>query len=165
MKLHGHEQGSQYVISAHIGGMYAFSPLVGRYADRRGLIPAILTGGLILVASTAMAALSGDIELLLFPALWGLGLGWNFGLIGGSSRLTSSVPAHERVAVQGSADLLMSLCGGLAGFSSGFIRKALGYHLLATSALIAAGGLLLIAYLAHLETRRDQSQPVLEPAA
>ena len=36
MKLHGHEAMSPYVISAHIGGMFAFSPLVGRYVDRRG---------------------------------------------------------------------------------------------------------------------------------
>ena len=42
MKLHGHETLSPYVISAHIGGMFAFSPLVGRFADRRGRIPAVL---------------------------------------------------------------------------------------------------------------------------
>lgn len=165
MKLHGHEQLSQYVISAHIGGMYAFSPLVGRFADRRGRIPAVLTGGLVLVAATGLASLSGDAELLLFPALWALGLGWNFGLIGGSSLLTESVPADERVAVQGSADLLMSLCGGLAGFSSGFIRRAVGYHLLATAALVAAGGLLVIAYLAYHASRRATPAPAVEAAA
>ncbi len=30
MKLHGHEDLSQYVVSAHIAGMFAFAPLVGR---------------------------------------------------------------------------------------------------------------------------------------
>ncbi len=154
MKLHGHEDLSPYVISAHIGGMYAFSPLVGRFADRRGRVAAILAGGIVLVFGTALAALSGDVELLLFPALWALGLGWNFGLIGGSSLLTESVPAVDRVAVQGSADLLMSLCGGLAGFSSGFVRRAFGFHLLATGALVMAGGLLVIAYVAYQQSRR-----------
>lgn len=39
----------------------------------------------------------------------------------------------------------MSFCGGLAGFSSGFVRRAVGYHLLATLATIAAGLLLVAA--------------------
>lgn len=144
LKLHGHEGVSQYVVSLHIAGMYAFSPLVGRYADRHGRVAAIWVGSIVLVASTVLASLSGDVEQLLFPALWALGFGWNFGLIGGSSLLTESVPAKDRVSVQGIADLMMSFCGGMAGFSSGFIRKAVGYHLLATGATIA-GGLLLVA--------------------
>jgi MFS family permease len=149
MKLHGHESLSQYVVSTHIAGMYAFSPLVGRFSDRRGRLPAVLLGSVLLVAATVLAALSGDVELALFPALWLLGLGWNFGLIGGSSLLTDRVPAEERVAVQGTADLLMSVCGGLAGFSSGFVRRAVGYHALAGLATVLAGGLLAAAYLAH----------------
>jgi hypothetical protein len=32
----------------------------------------------------------------------------------------------------------MSLFGGIAGFSSGFIRKAVGYHVLSTFALVLA---------------------------
>ena len=37
----------------------------------------------------------------------------------------------------------MSFCGGLAGFSSGFIRRAIGFHLLSVAALLLAGVLLL----------------------
>jgi MFS family permease len=153
MKLHGHETLSQYVVSTHIAGMYAFSPLVGRFSDRNGRLPAVLLGSVVLVAATVLAALSGDVEQLLFPALWLLGLGWNFGLIGGSSLLIDRVPAGERVAVQGTADLLMSFCGGLAGFSSGFVRRAVGYHALAGLATVAAGGLLAAAYLAYRSSR------------
>jgi MFS family permease len=165
MKLHGHESLSQYVVSMHIAGMFAFSPLVGRFADRRGRVPAILTGAVVLAASTVLAALAGEADALLFPALWGLGLGWSFGLIGGSSLLSESVPADQRVAVQGSADLLMSLCGGLAGFSSGFIRRALGYHMLANLATLSAGALLVVAFAAHQQSRRTGPDVGLEPAA
>lgn len=160
MKLHGHENISQYVVSLHIAGMYALSPLVGRYADRRGRIPAIMIGGAVLTASTMLAAVSGDAELLLFPALWGLGLGWNFGLIGGSSLLVDSVPIEHRVGVQGTADLMMSFCGGMAGFASGFVRRAIGYHLLATAAAIAAGVLLVAAYTALRRPASDDAVPV-----
>lgn len=146
MKLHGHEVLSQYVVSLHIAGMYAFSPLVGRFADRRGTTPSVLVGSVLLVAATVLAALSGEAAAALFPALWLLGVGWNFGLIGGSSMLLESVSEVDRVTVQGSADLMMSLCGGLAGLSSGFIRRAVGYHMLSASATLAAGALLVAAY-------------------
>jgi hypothetical protein len=146
MKLHGHETMSQFVVSLHIAGMYAFSPLVGRYADRRGTVRAVVVGAWLLVAATVLAALSGEAALILFPSLWLLGIGWNFGLIGGSSMLLESVPESKRVTVQGSADLMMSFCGGLAGLSSGFIRKAYGFHILSASATVAAGLLLVAAF-------------------
>jgi MFS family permease len=142
LKSHGHESLSAYVISLHIAGMFAFSPLVGRFADRKGRVAAIALGAVVLVAGTGLAAVAGDGELLLFPALWLLGVGWNLGLIGGSSLLSESVPASERVSVQGAADVLMSLCGGLAGFSSGFIRAAVGYPALSQGALVASALLL-----------------------
>lgn len=163
MKLHGHEDVSQFVVSLHIAGMYAFAPLVGRFADRRGRQVTIEIGAAVLVGSSLLAALSGDAYLLLFPALWALGVGWNFGLIGGSSLLSESVAAEHRVGVQGTADLLMSVCGGIAGFTSGFIRKAFGFHLLAAGATVAAGLMLVAGYTAVARARRAAAvrpQPV-----
>ncbi|MBU6201550.1 MAG: MFS transporter [Acidobacteria bacterium] len=139
LKAHGHEATSPYVISLHIAGMFAFSPLVGRLADRAGRHATILVGALTLVLATVLAAMSGDDAGLLFPALWLLGLGWSCGLIGGSSLLVDSVPERIRVGVQGRADLLMSLLGGASGFLSGFIRQALGYHVLALVGTALAG--------------------------
>ena len=146
LKLHGHEGASQIVVSTHIAGMFALSPIVGRYTDRRGPLSAILTGSVVLVAANTLAALSGDVVALFFPSLWLLGMGWTFGLIGGSNLLIATVPLDQRVAVQGSADLLMSLCGGIAGFASGFVRRAIGFHLLATGALFVTGVLVVAAY-------------------
>ena len=157
MKLHGHEGISQYVVSLHVAGMYAFSPFVGRWADRRGTLSAVRIGAMVLVSSTVLSALSGESALVLFPALWLLGIGWNFGLIGGSSMLLESVPDDRRVTVQGSADLMMSFCGGMAGLSSGFIRRAVGYHALATSALLLAGLLLVFAQWVHASNRAGET--------
>lgn len=151
MKLHGHEGISQFVVSLHIAGMYAFSPFVGRYADRKGTIAAVYVGSITLVAATVLSALSGESAIILFPALWLLGIGWNFGLIGGSSMLLESVSDDQRVTVQGSADLMMSFCGGMAGLSSGFIRRAVGYHMLSIAGLILVG--MLLAYATFVRTR------------
>ncbi|MFM8713920.1 MAG: MFS transporter, partial [Actinomycetota bacterium] len=143
LRLHGHEDVSPYVVSLHIAGMFAFSPLVGKYADRHGRVSAIFVGALLLVLANVLSAVSGEGDIMLFPSLWLLGIGWNFGLIGGSSLLVESIDESVRVRVQGTADLLMSFCGGLAGFSSGFIRRAVGFHLLSVAALVLAGVLLL----------------------
>jgi MFS family permease len=158
MKLHGHESVSQYVVSLHIAGMYAFSPFVGKYADRKGTVDAVILGAFLLVASGVLSAVSGESWPVLFPALWLLGIGWNFGLIGGSSMLIESVPADKRVTVQGSADLMMSFCGGMAGLSSGFIRRAVGYHLLAVFALLLCG--LLLAFAVYVRTAENTKETV-----
>jgi len=138
LKAHGHESFSPFVISLHIAGMYAFSPWVGKYCDRKGRYSAIAVGSILLISATVFAALAGESALLLFPALWLLGVGWSFGLIGGSNLLVDSVPLESRVQVQGTADFLMSLCGGIAGFSSGFIRRAVGFHMLSNIACLLA---------------------------
>ena len=46
------------VISAHVLGMYAVSPLVGRLVDRYGSPPVLGVGGLILLAALLLAGLS-----------------------------------------------------------------------------------------------------------
>lgn len=153
LRLHGHEGVSQLVVSVHIAGMFAFSPLVGRFSDRHGHLRTIVVGAAVLAASTVLAAASGDVEQLLFPSLWALGLGWNFGLIGGSSLLIDQVPLEDRVGVQGLSDLLMSAAGGLAGFGAGFVRRAVGYHVLAELATLAAAGLLVVAHAAWRSAR------------
>ena len=142
LKGHGHETVSAYVISLHIVGMYAFSPLIGKFSDLRGRQNTIKIGALLLMGSTVMSALAGDSPALLFPSLWLLGIGWSFGLIGGSSLLVDSVATESRVRVQGTADLMMSFFGGMAGFSSGFIRKAIGFHWLSNLGTVLAAVLL-----------------------
>lgn len=145
LKIHGHEGMSAFIISLHVAGMYAFSPLVGRFSDRFGRRRTIQTGAAILIIASAFSSLAGDSPTLLWPGLILLGLGWNFGIVGGSGLLSESVAADVRVRVQGSADLLMSLCGGIAGFSSGFIRKAVGYNALAMVGMVLTGLLLALA--------------------
>ena len=143
LKSHGHEAVSALIISLHISGMYAFSPLIGRFSDSRGRIATIKLGSILLLCATLMAALAGDEPTLLFPSLWLLGAGWSCGLIGGSSLLIDSIGGEQRVQVQGTADLMMSFFGGLSGFASGFVRKAVGFTMLANVASLLAAALLI----------------------
>lgn len=153
MKDHGHSDLSAYVIALHICGMYGLAPLVGRFVARIGTVRAVMAGSVVLGAGTVVAIASGYVTSFVFVGLFLLGLGWNIGLIAGSSILTSAVPQAARVEVQGTADLTMSFCGGIAAFSSGFIKAAWGYHMLAILATIAAGQLLIASSAAWQRSR------------
>lgn len=155
MKDHGEAQAdlSAYVIALHIAGMYAFAPFVGRFVGRVGQVRSIMVGAVVLASGTVTSVVAGYVPWLIFAGLFLLGVGWNVGLIAGSSILTGAVPPNSRVEVQGTADLTMSFCGGIAAFGSGFIKQAWGYHMLANAATLLAGVLLVAAYAQSLRPR------------
>ncbi|MFF0555199.1 MFS transporter [Streptomyces sp. NPDC004266] len=115
------------VISGHITGMYAFSPLMGWLSDRLGRLSVIglavgLIGAAALVAGTAGPS-HGRTALGLFV----LGLGWSAGLVSGSALLTDSVPQAARAAVQGLSDFVMNTAAGVGGLAAGLIVSQAGY--------------------------------------
>lgn len=138
MRDHGHADLSTLVISIHVLGMFGFSPLIGRWADRLGRIPTLGIGAGILGLGTISAVAAGYVPGLLFTGLFLLGLGWSFALIAGSALLTESVFLEARVGAQGFADLAMSLLGAIAAFGSGIIKEMVGYHWLANLATVSA---------------------------
>ena len=138
MRDHHQAGSSGYVIAVHIAGMYGLAPLVGRFVERIRPDRAVMVAGIVLACGTAGAVLAGYHRPLIFVGLFLLGLGWNIGLIAGSSLVTSSAAIDERVELQGTADLMMSFCGGCAAFGSGFIKRAWGFHLLANGTSLFA---------------------------
>ncbi|MGB4689701.1 MAG: MFS transporter [Candidatus Nanopelagicales bacterium] len=125
------------VISVHVAGMYAFSPLVGMAVDRFGRVPMILAGAVILALSCAISGLApADNVLVLGIGLFLLGLGWSFTLIAGSTLVTDSVEANERPSVQGLSDLSMNAAGALGGVAAGLIMWAGGYGWLCAFAVL-----------------------------
>ncbi len=154
MKDHGQPDLSAYVIALHIAGMYAFAPFVGRFVGRVGQVRSVMVGSVVLGLGTVVSVIAGYVPALIFAGLFLLGVGWNIGLIAGSSLLTGGVPPTSRVEVQGTADLTMSFCGGVAAFASGFVKQAWGFHLLANAATLLAGLLMVAAYTHSLRTRR-----------
>ena len=132
------------VISLHIIGMYAFSPIVGWLVDRLGTHTVITLGGLILFLGAELAGNTDPAHSAgLFSGLTLIGIGWSCGLIAGSALLTNSFPVHQRVEVQGGADFVMITGGAVGGLSSGALVELLGYQSLSHYSGIAA--LLLVA--------------------
>jgi MFS family permease len=136
---HGHAELEVigFVISMHILGMFALSPIVGAAVDRWGPASVAMTGGVILtlaalLASRSQAGWSG----LLLVALFLLGVGWSCTLVSGSTLLTSVVTTDERPATQGLADVLMGLAGAAGGVAAGVVVGSLGYSALASGSAV-----------------------------
>lgn len=130
------------VISAHIAGMYAFSPLMGWLADKFGPPKVILLGVLILLAAATIAGTAPmDGAGILGAGLFLLGLGWSATLVAGSTLLAKSVPIELRPSVQGTSDLMMNGAGALAGALSGLVIAFGSYGLLCALALVPVLGL------------------------
>lgn len=123
------------VLSAHIAGMYALSPVVGFAADRFGRRPVMGTGVLLLVAACALAGTAGHSTPQLTVGLMLLGVGWSCTMVAGSTMLSESVSVSARPALQGLGDFIMGIAGAAAGALSGVIVELAGYPVLA---LVAA---------------------------
>jgi MFS family permease len=119
MDAHGHSlEIIGIVISVHILGMYAASPVFGWLVDRVGAGRVVGLGcGIFLAAIGLGAAVSDSSDpVFMSVALATLGLGWSACLIGGSSLLTQSVPEDIRVPLQGANDMMMNF--GAAGMAA-----------------------------------------------
>lgn len=116
------------IIAAHTFGMFALSPATGWVADRIGRPKVIIAGHVVLLASALLAATaSGNQTLLLFIALFLLGVGWNFSFIAGSAYVSEAAPAELRIPLEGLADTVVWTTGAAASLSSGLLFAASGY--------------------------------------
>ncbi|MFD6800187.1 MFS transporter [Streptomyces cyaneofuscatus] len=128
--LGGHGAGLQLiglVISGHIAGMYAFSPVMGWLADRFGRLSVIGLAVGLLSCAALLAGTAGPRHGQTALGLFVLGLGWSAGMIAGSALLTDSVPQDARAAVQGLSDLTMNAAAGVGGATAGVIVAQWGY--------------------------------------
>jgi MFS family permease len=116
------------VISIHVLGMYAFSPLIGSLSDRLGRIRVIQIGLVILLLSTVISGFArADDAYTLGLGLFLLGLGWSCTLIAGSALLSESVEPAFKASSQGASDLVMNLSGAGGGALAGLIIGTLSY--------------------------------------
>jgi hypothetical protein len=136
------------VLSFHIAGMFAFSPVFGWLTDRLGRRPVIFAGIALLLAACALAGSAGYDSTRLAAGLMVLGLGWSATMVAGSTLLSESIPVELRASAQGLSDLVMGLAGATAGAISGVIVAAWGYSTLTLLAGLATGPLIVLVSMA-----------------
>jgi MFS family permease len=152
-------------ISAHVLGMYAFSPVVGWLADRFGRLPIIMVGQAIFLCAAVCAGLAGRSVVLITAGLFLLGLGWSFALVSGSAMLSESVDSNVRPAVQGTADTAMNIVSALAAGLSGPILAGAGFGgLNSCAALLVLPVLFLAPSVRRGTVARGATEPDRNPA-
>jgi MFS family permease len=130
MNDHNHGLGDiSTVISIHVLGMFAFSPLVGQLADRWGRKPVVIAGALVLMAGCVIVPLSLDTPLIAFGQFF-VGLGWSGCYVAGGAMLTDALGQAERARLQGANDTVVSIASAIGSLSSGLLLAAVGFTLL-----------------------------------
>jgi len=143
-----------FVISIHVLGMYAFSPIIGSLSDKVGRVRIIQIGLILLIASTIVAGTAAaDDAVQLGIGLFLLGLGWSCTLIAGSALLSESVDHDMKPASQGASDLVMNLSGAGGGALAGLIIGTLSYGWLCLFAAIPV----LVLFAISIKTERSRS--------
>jgi MFS family permease len=133
------------VISVHVLGMFAFSPLVGMLTDRFGSAAVLGVGGLVLLTSLVLAGLSTPgASLGLGLGLFLLGLGWSFGTVASSTLLTAATPMQFRPRVQGTVDMTTGFVAAGGASVAGVVLGTFGYAWLNAGAAVLAFGVVLV---------------------
>ncbi len=113
------------IVSAHVLAMYVPSFFTGYLITWFG-VRKVIAAGLVILAGAGITALNGvEIENF-YGALILLGIGWNFGYIGGTTMLAASHTPEERGRVQGLNDFLVFGMVTLASLSSGGLMNCSG---------------------------------------
>jgi predicted MFS family arabinose efflux permease len=131
------------VVRWHVLAMFAPSFFTGTVIARFGHVRVIATG-LVVLGACAVIALAGENIANFYLALIALGLGWNFGFIGGTSLLATTYTPEEQAKVQGVNDFLVLGLVTTASFGSGALLTLYGWR----TVQLAMAPALLIAFAA-----------------
>jgi predicted MFS family arabinose efflux permease len=127
------------VMMAHTLGMFAISPLTGRLVDWQGPRRIILLAVVTLVIAALITTLAPTANTaILVVGLFLLGAGWNFGFVAASTELQIGLPIADRLKIQGTADSITWISGGLGAAISGVIVAGSSYTTLAIVGAVLA---------------------------
>jgi len=121
------------VVRWHIVAMFAPSFFTGFLIKWFGTKRIAFLGLGISLASAAAAAL-GLSAVHFYGALIALGVGWNFGFIGGTAMLEDAISEDEKAAVQGANETIIALLSTISAFAAGFVLSSVGWTALAVTA-------------------------------
>ena len=160
---HGHDQdmatlGIQWHVLAMFGPSFFTGSLIVRFGAER-----IIAVGLVLLIGCALVALSGISIGHFWLALVLLGVGWNFGFIGGTTLVTETYEPVEKERVQALNDFLVFGFVAFASFMSGTLLVSGGWSAVNLAVLpIAAICLLGLGWL-EVRARKRETRDFRSP--
>ncbi len=119
------QEDASNIVSAHVLAMFVPSFFTGHLIRRFG-VEVIIAIGLVILAGAGTVALAGVALENFYIALVLLGIGWNFGFIGGTTMLARAHTPEERGRVQGMNDFAVFGMVTVASLSSGGLMNCSG---------------------------------------
>ncbi len=123
------------VLQWHVIGMFAPGFFTGHLIKRFGTLP-IMGLGLALNAACIVIALSGVQLEQFLPALFLLGVGWNFLFTGSTTLALQTYAPDEKDKAQGALNFLVFATLAVSSFSSGVLVTTSGWKLLNYGSLL-----------------------------
>jgi MFS family permease len=162
------------VISMHVAGMFGPSPLTGWLADRVGTFTVGGVGfALLAAAGLAGALMQEESGLQASGMLVLLGLGWNFGVVGGSTLLSASTTPRLRPHAEGIGEVVMGIAAGIGAPVAGILVAGSGFSSVSLAAAAVAIGMVIYlrrslqgppAAVTKLEARRQRPSMAISSA-
>ena len=151
MVAHGHSEeaavlGIQWHVLAMYGPSFFTGSLIARFGTER-----VIAAGLVLLIGCAAVALSGVSIGHFWLALILLGVGWNFGFVGGTALVAETYEPAEKERVQALNDFLVFGFVAFGSFMSGKLLVLGGWNAVNLSVLPIA--IICLAGLGWLEIR------------
>jgi MFS family permease len=146
--LHSHGTGAltvSIVVSLHLAGMFAFSPLIGTALDRWGRRTGLVGGSVVCGGGALLALAEGTIPLPSLGLLL-IGVGWSAAYIASTAVVSDVARSNERAGAVGLMDLIAALSSAIGVLGGAALLNATGIGTLVVSALLllAAPTLLLL---------------------
>ena len=139
------------VVSVHLAGMFAFSPLFGGVIDRWGRRVGLLLGALLSAAGVSLGLVDPG-ALPVGAALLLIGMGWSAAYLASTAVVSDLAAPSERARALGVTDLVAALSAGGGTLGGAFLVGSAGLV-----ALGAAGLALLAVPIALLVPLREPS--------
>jgi len=140
--LRSHGYGLQLIgtiVSIHVAGMLAPAPISGWVADRIGPTAVAAAGFALLAAAGVSGAIANQHSALAITLILAtIGIGWNFGVVGGSTIVATEVPAALRPHVEGIGEAAMGLAAAVGAATAGIVATIGGFPALLSSAAMIA---------------------------
>ncbi len=135
MEAYGHEgTHAADVIRWHVIAMFAPGFFTGSLILRFGCMKVITAGFVLLIAAAAVATY-GVALLHFYLSLVLLGVGWNFGFVGGTYLLQAALDEREKPLLQGINDTLLAIASSLGSLSAGVLYAGVGWSALAATTI------------------------------
>jgi MFS family permease len=121
------------IVSLHLAGMFAFSPLIGAVLDRWGRRPGLLAGVLATAAGILLSLSSAT--LVAAAGLFLVGVGWSAAYLGSTAVVSDLASPTERAGALGLTDLFAASSAAVGVLGTAVLLEVAGFGTVAVIGL------------------------------